>query len=88
MDPARPKKKPTGGQGGRSPPPSGFGFRDPARRPGPGPPALPGITRPGSKKGYGLGQVLQAESKKRFVHSHPPSLNIRNIIDVQYQHYN
>ena len=48
------RKNPTGGLGGRSPP-SGFGFRDPARRPGPGPPALPGITRPGSKKGYGLG---------------------------------
>ena len=48
------RKNPTGGLGGRSPP-SGFGFRDPARRPGPGPPALPGITRPGSKKGYGFG---------------------------------
>ena len=59
LDPARPEKNPTGGLGGRSPP-SGFGFRDPVRRPGPGPgpPALPGITRPGSKKGYGLGLGL------------------------------
>ena len=37
---------------------SRFGFRDPARRPGLGPPALPAITRPGSKKGYGLGLGL------------------------------
>ena len=59
------RKKPTGALGGRIPP-SGFGFRDPARRPGPGPPAMPGpgppaipgITRPGSKKGYGLGLGL------------------------------
>ena len=48
------QKNPTGGLRGRSPP-SGFGFRDPARRPGAAPPALPGITRPGSKKGYGFG---------------------------------
>ena len=53
LDPTRPEKT-DGGSGGRSPP-SGFGFRDPARRPGPGPPALPGITRPGSKKGYRFG---------------------------------
>ena len=56
LDPARPEKNPTGGLGERSHPlPSGFGFRDPARRPGPGPPALPGITRRGSKKGYRFG---------------------------------
>ena len=54
LGPARPEKKRTGGLGGRIPP-SEFGFRDPARRPGPGPPASPGITRPGSKKGYGFG---------------------------------
>ena len=53
LDPARPEKN-NGGSGGCSPP-SGFGFRDPARRPGPGPPALPGIARPSSKKGYGFG---------------------------------
>ena len=56
LDPARPEKTRRGVWGGRSP--SGFGFRDPARRPGPGPPAFPGITRPGSKKGYGLGLGL------------------------------
>ena len=65
LDPARPEKTRRGVWGGRSPP-SGFGFRDPARRPGPGPPAIPGpgppaipgITRPGSNKGYGLGLGL------------------------------
>ena len=58
LDPARPEKKTTGGLGGGRSPSSGFAFRDPARRPGPGPPALPGITRPGSKKGNGLGLGL------------------------------
>ena len=51
------QKKPMGGLRGCSPP-SGFGFRDPARRPGAGPPALSGITRAGSKNGYVLGLGL------------------------------
>ena len=55
--PARPEKNPTGALGGCVAP-GGFGSRDPARRLGPGPPVIPGITRPGSKKGYGLGLGL------------------------------
>ena len=55
--PDRPEETRAGVWGAQ--PPSGFGFWDPARRPGPGPPALPGITRPGSKKGYRLGFGLK-----------------------------
>ena len=52
LDSARPEKKNDGGSGGRSPL-SGFGFRDPTRRPDLGPPALPGITRPGPRRDMG-----------------------------------
>ena len=54
LGPTRQEKNRRGVWGGVYGPPSGIGFRDPARRPGPGPPALPGITRPGANKGYGL----------------------------------
>ena len=54
LDPAHPEKKPMGVWGDCSPP-SGFKLWDPGRHPGPGPPALPGSTRPGSKKGYEFG---------------------------------
>ena len=57
LDPAHPEKNRRGSGGTK--PPSGFGFRDPARRLGPGPPALPGYTRPGSKKGYRLALGLK-----------------------------
>ena len=87
LDPARPEKTRRGVWGGVAPPVGlGFGIPPAARvRVRPHYPELPG---PGPRRDMGLGQVLQAESKKRFVHSHPPSLNIRNMIDVQYQHYN
>ena len=50
LDPARTEKTRRGVWGGQWVWVSGC-----ARRPGQGPPALPGITRPGSKKGYGFG---------------------------------
>ena len=53
--PDRPEKNRAGVWGAQ--PPSGFGFRDLSRRPGPGPPALPGTTRPKSNK-YFL-QILE-----------------------------
>ena len=53
LDPGPPRRNPSGGLGGAAP--QWVRVLDPARRPGPGPPALPGITRPGSKKGYGFG---------------------------------
>ena len=62
LDPGLPRRNPSGGLGGAAS--SGFGFWDPARRPGPGPPVLPGITRPGSKKGYGLGFGLKNKALK------------------------
>ena len=81
LDPARPEKNRRGVWGGRSPP-SGFGFRDASAARVRVRPHYPELPVPGPRRDMGLGQVLQAESKKRFVHSHPPSLNIRNISDV------
>ena len=56
LDPARPEKTRWGVWGGVAP--KWVWVSGCARRPGPGPPAIPGITRPGSKKGYGLGLGL------------------------------
>ena len=81
LDPARPEKTRRGVWGGVAPPVGlGFGIPPAARvRVRPHYRELP---VPDPRRDMGLGQVLQAESKKRFVHSHPPSLNIRNIIEA------
>ena len=86
LDPARPEKTRRGVWGGVGPPVGlGFGIPPAARvRVRPHYPELP---VPGPRRDMGLGQVLQAESKKRFVHSHPPSLNIRNVLHVNNVSY-
>ena len=81
LDPARPEKTRRGVWGGVAPP-VGLGFGIPPAARVRVRPHYPESPVPGPRRDMGLGQVLQAESKKRFVHSHPPSLNIRNIIDA------
>ena len=83
--PKTPQKKTTGIWGAQ--PPSGFGFRDPVRL-GPGPTAIPRFTRPGSKKGDGLGsgfgRMLDTQISKisRIVeHIKNPISNISWILE-------